>query len=128
MLDYVENTQPTLILACRFHEESKLQLMEPAIVNLNEVDDIQKWLEDDNHVYVGRKHGTIEASPWGNPFKVGDDDIDSIGTCLTRYEEHVTSSQELSIALGSLKMKNLGCWCPKRDQCHASVLFKLLGN
>ena len=98
--------------------------MEPAIVNLNEVADIQEWLADDDHVYVGRKHGNIEASPWANPFKLDDHDIVS---CLRLYEEHVTSDDALVKSLGSLKKKNLGCWCLKPDQCHASVLLKLIG-
>ena len=125
LIDYVEETRPPNLSAWKSLGQKKYKLIEPIIVNLHHVRDVSKWLEDDDHVYVGRKHGNIEGSQWGNPYRLKDHDVD---TSLRMYEEHITSNVELSNALGTLKRKSLGCWCRNPAKCHSSVLLKLIGS
>ena len=125
LIDYVEETRPPNLSAWKAFNHKKYKLIEPKIVNLNNTHDIQKWLDDDDHVYVGRQKGEIEGSKWGNPYRLKDHDVE---TSLRMYEEYVTSSEELVSSLGTLKTKCLGCWCRDRAKCHASVLLKLIGS
>ena len=132
LLDYIEDTRPpdlSNLYTCyqpAWHhlENAKEKEMEPAVVNLHTIRDINEWLEDDDHVYIGREHGNIKGSPWGNPFRLNDYDVE---TSLRLYEEHITSNEALSKALGTLKKKSLACWCENADQCHSSVLLRLIG-
>ena len=98
---------------------------DPSIVNLSLVNNPEEWANLPNHVYVGRKHGDIEASIWANPFPVGHEY--DLHTSLRLYEEHVKNSPELSNALGSLRNKVLGCWCRNTNQCHSNILRNLIG-
>ena len=41
------------------------------VINLETVDDIEKWLEEPNKSYIGRETRNIPGSKWGNPFKLG---------------------------------------------------------
>lgn len=95
------------------------------IANLHHVD-IETWLKEDDHVYVGRAHGNIPASKWANPYIVNDGD--DINVILSQYEEHVTSTPDLANDLGSLRGKILGCWCIPNQRCHAEVLQNLIGS
>lgn len=64
---------------------------------------------------------------WGNPYKVGDLastgfplDIDEV---LELYEYKVV--KYLSGELNQLRGKNLACFCPLNQKCHADVLLRL---
>ena len=93
------------------------------IVNLNEIENVEEWLSNPNHIYCGRQHGNLEESRWHNPYKLSEH---SIQASLRMFEEHVTSSDDLANDLGSLKGKILACWCPDPSKCHCSVLLKLI--
>lgn len=80
------------------------------------------------------------ATPWGNPFKVGDD-----GTVAEVVEKHrrlVTRSMAamgglcqvedqaayrrfVAEAVETLRGKDLACWCKAGEPCHADVLIEL---
>jgi len=89
-------------------------------------------------IYVGR------SSDWGNPFRVGK------SACLKtaakwgwklRFPEHVTATVDealmqfclcLSFDEAShyalrqeLRGKDLACWCPLDQPCHADVLLEM---
>ena len=119
LMNYVEDTSPPDLSAWKFLEAGMIKLVEPAIVNLHTITNIEEWLKDEDHVYVGRSKGEIAGSPWGNPFKLEEYDIQ---TSLRLYEDHVTPDPNLSSDLGSLKKKSLGCWCLDPGQCHAILL------
>lgn len=89
-----------------------------------------------NTVYVGR------PTRWGNPFEVGCDVTRE--QALQRYVIHLQSyfgwvqrevakafhpwpveSTELRDWLKPLVGKDLACWCPLDQPCHADVLLKL---
>lgn len=61
------------------------------------------WKMPANSVYVGR------PTKWGNPFVVGKDWRQSYFTCMD----------------AALRGKNLACWCPLDQPCHADVLLEI---
>lgn len=85
-------------------------------------------------VYVGR------GSKWGNPFVVGRDGTRS--ECLQLYralaagfvcisrprvsiadQEHARNAMEA--AADELRGKDLACWCPPDEPCHADLLLHI---
>lgn len=69
------------------------------------------WLEDPNHVYVGRHNHYVPgatASIWQNPFKVNQFGRDE---CIQRYKEYLLKNEKLMPQIKTLKGKVLGCWC-----------------
>jgi hypothetical protein len=89
----------------------------------------------DNAVYVGR------PTKWGNPFKVGSVikvdhggahlDVRTIKTldeAVAEYEFCMFMMQNwptLEEVRNELRGKNLVCWCPLHQKCHADVLLKI---
>ena len=77
-------------------------------------------------VYVGRPSG------WGNPYTVaGYYDSGYSGTltqarqaCVDRFEDGM-SDYYLERVKAILAGKNLACWCPLDQPCHADVLLKI---
>lgn len=45
---------------------------------------------------------------------------------LVKYEEYVRRKPELINNIMELDGKILGCWCVPYEECHGSVLIKLL--
>lgn len=82
------------------------------------------WKMPKNTIYVGR------PSKWGNQFQ-----------CLSRYESVKRFEESLNDWINNiygygenhsyeefiapLRGKNLACWCPLDQPCHADVLLKL---
>ena len=82
------------------------------------------WRMPPNTVYVGR------PTKWGNPLRVG--------MRLTEYDEPLTAQDAVdefaytvSISpnaerwVAPLRGKDLACWCPPDQPCHADVLLEL---
>jgi uncharacterized protein DUF4326 len=74
-------------------------------------------------------------SPWGNPFKVGMLGVPDRATAVALFEralqrgdladDHtrfVFTEERIRIFLGG---KNLACWCPLDQPCHADVLLRI---
>lgn len=76
------------------------------------------WKMPENTVYVGR------PSKWGNPF-----DFTNSGTVhpAMRYACEVAPLIPPN-ELKSLRGKNLACWCPLDQPCHADVLIDLANS
>lgn len=82
-----------------------------------------------NTVYVGR------PSKWGNPFKVGSlwkDATDGSGVIKSKVEAIDAFRNFLFVGkywLQDIRQeitgKNLACWCPLNQPCHADVLLEL---
>lgn len=83
------------------------------------------WRKPDNTVVVSR------PSFWGNPFIVGTPEN---GGNMTRAD--AVSNFKAALLDGRLQMKvadvrsrlagkNLACWCPLDEPCHADVLLEL---
>lgn len=78
------------------------------------------WRMPDNTVYVGR------PTKWGNPYVVGKDG--NRWAVLGKYTKLLylaMSDLELERALRPLRGKNLACFCPLDQPCHADVLLRL---
>lgn len=103
--------------------------------NLNQkgFKDLEHWLMNPNHVYIGRDMthyvpGAV-GSKWGNPFK---GDYSGKEERLRKYKEYIltdTKTHEngktLLESLEELKGKTLGCWCHP-EPCHGHVLAQLI--
>jgi len=81
------------------------------------------WRMPENTVYVGR------PTQWGNPFK------DAPYIAVKKYQGWLVNPpinadgsgwiNELHILLEPLRGKDLACWCPLGESCHADVLLEL---
>ena len=94
------------------------------------------WKMPEGAVYVGR------PTRWGNPFEVGEAVTPQIA--VERYALHLreyfgflereihrvfaplpVTSVEADRWIAPLRGKNLACWCPLDQPCHADVLLEL---
>jgi hypothetical protein len=100
-------------------------------------DNLKKWMENKNNVYIGRKGVLIidgqrfpkQDSIWANRFKIGKDG--------TRDEVIELYRKDLlnKFRMGNIKIKQLleldgktlGCWC-KPEPCHGDVIIDLLNK
>ena len=89
------------------------------IINLNNVTDVDKWLQEEQNVYVGR------PSKWGNPFKISSKN--SRQDVVELFRQFIPLNKNRVESVGQLKGKVLGCWCAP-NLCHAEVLHQLAGN
>ena len=77
------------------------------------------------------KNAVVVSRPsvWGNPFKVGEKMLD--GSVLTRekavelYEQWVRDGGWPRVIRRRLRGKDLACWCPLDEPCHADVLLRI---
>jgi hypothetical protein len=78
------------------------------------------WRKPSEAVVVAR------PSPWGNPFRIGVDGDRS--QCVMLYREALTRG-ELSFAVTNVRNelagRDLACWCPPDEPCHADVLLEM---
>lgn len=76
------------------------------------------WKMPPNTVYVGR------PSKWGNPFKP--DSSFGLRMCVRMYRTWIEIGKNtLRDELSELRGKNLACWCPLDQPCHADILLEL---
>lgn len=88
--------------------------------------DLVHWLEDDEHIYIGREMEFYvkgaKGSKWRNPYSVKKYGRDE---CLQRYRQNIKNSPELLHSLEELRGKTLACWCAPLP-CHGDILIELL--
>lgn len=87
------------------------------------------WRMPDNAIYVGR------PTEWGNPFSVGDRATlpgYPVAVCFSQAEavDAYRAVVEMMPAFkdrvrSELRGKDLACWCPLDQPCHADVLLEL---
>lgn len=78
------------------------------------------WRMPENAVYVGR------PSKWGNPYTVsGATTADKAVALYREYLRRAPGQQEVKDGLAKLRGKDLACWCPLDQPCHADVLLEL---
>ena len=77
------------------------------------------WRMPEGAVYVGR------PTKWGNPYYTAE----AYGRWLTTgpyFLPHCFDERKVILdSLHELKGKDLACWCPEGEPCHADVLLKL---
>lgn len=83
------------------------------------------WRMPEGAVYVGR------GTKWGNPWIVDPNRAthpatnqyrDTAAECVRLYSDLVYGRDDL---LEPLRGRNLACWCPLDQPCHADVLLEL---
>lgn len=87
--------------------------------------DLEHWLEDDTHVYIGRSMGWVAGatkSEFANPYSVKEFGRDG---CIAAYKTWLLEQPDLRVKLESLRGKVLGCWCHP-EACHGDVIVELL--
>ena len=74
---------------------------------------------------VDHPDAVIVARPskWGNPFSVGAEGIPDRATAVEMFRAAVVQSPPSG--LHDLRGKDLACWCPLGQPCHADVLLEL---
>ena len=83
----------------------------------------KSWKMPANTVYVGR------PSVWGNPFVVGSELIGgeklSAEKSIALYRQYAREAFNERDLRACLRGKNLACWCPLNQPCHADVLLEM---
>ena len=82
------------------------------------------WRKDNPDAVI-----VARPSKWGNPFVIGNDGIPDAAAAVSEFEmwmkgrpaEFATPRPRLAALIG----KDLACWCPLDQSCHADVLLKL---
>jgi len=96
------------------------------------------WRMPKGVIYVGR------GSRWGNPFAIGErplpdlqrryrlETVESAEQAVDLFRRHLINTINHQIEDGStlqvlleLRGKDLACWCPLDQPCHADVLLEL---
>lgn len=79
------------------------------------------WRMPLNTVYVGR------PTQWGNPYRIGIDG--GAQQCVALFARmvncNVWSTPNSKQIQECLRGKNLACWCPLGQPCHADVLLNI---
>lgn len=104
-----------------------------ACLRLTGYDNLQEWMKDPNHVYIGRGRVVFidgvrfpsEDSIFANPFRISEETDVSREESVNRFRSYIRKSPLLLKELESLRGKTLGCWC-KPKKCHGDVLLELL--
>ena len=126
LLNFVENTsRPMDLVFARLEEDYQTIVENTNIINLNRIENISEFLEDDETEYIGRKSGNIAASKWQNPYSLNDYDL---FTSLDLYKQHVLNTPALIDNIKELTNKKLSCWCHDSYRCHGYVLLELLAS
>lgn len=73
------------------------------------------WRKDNPDAVV-----VARPSKWGNPFAVGDDGVPDAETAVECFE----GMYGLIDDLDQLRGKDLACWCPLDQPCHADILLE----
>lgn len=77
------------------------------------------WKMPSNTVYVGR------PTKWGNPYQLcGDGSVKSREALIYRYRGWLVNVGRIE-QIGELRGKNLACFCPLDQPCHADVLLEI---
>ena len=78
------------------------------------------WVKPANTVYVGR------GSDWGNPFKTPLNSPIGRAYVVAQFAEYCNPDSPLAEAARRiLRGKNLMCWCPLDQPCHADFLLTI---
>lgn len=75
------------------------------------------WRMPEGAVYVGR------GSKFGNPWSL---DLHSATTALACYSAHIAA--KFAEIRSELRGKDLACWCPLDQPCHADVLLEVANS
>ena len=72
------------------------------------------WHMPVNAIYVGR------PTRWGNPYADQDN-----AELVRLFRDNCLTLEFICLVRSELKGKDLACWCPLDQPCHAHVLLKI---
>lgn len=82
------------------------------------------WRMPPGTIYVGR------GTKWGNPHTVAK--CGSHEEAVARYRQDITSDPNMPARVRmiaqELRGRDLACWCPTGNPCHADVLLDIANN
>ncbi|WP_040175876.1 DUF4326 domain-containing protein [Phaeobacter piscinae] len=95
------------------------------------------WRQDNPEAVI-----VARPSKWGNPWRVGEIDIPDAKEAVRRFAAAVlgnelgpptahpesTVGKIITDAPKELRGRDLACWCPLDQPCHADVLLKLAND
>lgn len=86
-------------------------------------------------VYVGRQAPALAGSPWHNPHPVGKPcptctgQVHDLAQALNAYRAHLQQRGDLlDRARTELAGRDLACWCPPEQPCHADILLDAIAE
>lgn len=92
-------------------------------------------MEKPKRIQLSRKRGwrmplntvmVSRPSRWGNPFKTNGYEHGKRQEVVNRFAEMVFGDDEYKAEIKRwLRGKNLACWCPLNQPCHAEILLKI---
>lgn len=68
------------------------------------------------------------STRWGNPYQAGKDGDGSRARLVQLFREHLNRPEQAdkrAAIRAELRGKDLACWCPLDEPCHADVLLEL---
>ena len=80
---------------------------------------VKGWRMPENTVSVCR------PGKWGNPFKVGEEGVPTAKEAVNQFYRYMVFTRPKHLNVSELRGKNLACFCPLDQPCHADVLLKL---
>jgi hypothetical protein len=97
--------------------------------------DLYHGVVPDGATYVGRPTPGLPGSPYANPHKIGK----PCGLCggrehsraqaVAAYRRTIKKQPELlERARKELRGKDLACWCPLTEDCHAEALIEIVNG
>jgi hypothetical protein len=90
------------------------------------------WRMPANTVKIDR------STKWGNPFVIGNDGTRAecielykrfvAGKEATKRKEVLAARELVAVGARELRGKNLACWCPMDEPCHADILLTIANS
>jgi len=80
------------------------------------------WRMPPNTVKVDR------STRWGNPYQGGHDGDGDRAYLVGLFRAYLSRPEQaalVEVAVNHLRGKNLACWCPPDQPCHADVLLEI---
>ena len=86
------------------------------------------WKLPEGAIYVGR------PTRWGNPFRIGEPFYRTAEDAVQRFKAGLTVAPlphpesymgRILTDIHLLRGKNLACWCPLDQPCHADILLEI---
>jgi len=78
------------------------------------------WRMPEGAVYVGR------PAEWSNPYRIGDPGIPDAETAVRLFKRNFDEGLWWAgFVVEALAGRDLACWCPLNQPCHADVLLDL---
>lgn len=83
----------------------------------------RKWRDDHPAAVI-----VARPTKWGNPYQAGKDGDGARSYLVHLYREYISRPEQAELVAAirrDLRGKDLACWCPLDEPCHADVLIEI---